>query len=190
MHSTASTAGFARPLPEVPEAVAADRKHVLDRAVRHLPDAAIDAMRRGLDRSDVRLRPGRLFSDHGDCAVGVMLRELFPAYRRDRGLIGRLSPRYQSVLRAHPQLARALPRLGHIELWFDNTIRVCRELDPSHSVADWSQAVGRWLAGCLYVELERRSRAGAALPWTTAAFGLRSSPWTCASSPAIATSSA
>ena len=49
-------------LPEIPPAVAAERKQVLDRALRHLPDAALDAMRRGLDRHDGRLRPGKLFS--------------------------------------------------------------------------------------------------------------------------------
>ena len=49
-------------LPEIPPAVAAERKQVLDRTLRHLPDAALDAMRRGLDRHDGRLRPGKLFS--------------------------------------------------------------------------------------------------------------------------------
>jgi hypothetical protein len=50
----------ARALPEIPAALAEERKQVLDRAVRHLPDAILDAMRRGLDRHDGRLRPGKL----------------------------------------------------------------------------------------------------------------------------------
>ena len=145
-------------LPEIPPAIAAERKQVLDRTLRHLPDAALDAMRRGLDRHDGRLRPGRLFSADGGCAVGVMLRELFPGYEVERGLIGRLRPRAESIVDEHPQLAQSLPRLAHIEIWFDATIQICRNRDPSRTVADWAQAVGRWLAGCLYVELERRSR--------------------------------
>jgi hypothetical protein len=152
-------------LPEIPPAVAAERKQVLDRTVRHLPDAALDAMRRGLDRHDGRLLPGKLFSAEGGCAVGVMLRELFPCYQVERGLIGRLRPRKDSIVDEHPQLAQSLPRLAHMEIWFDATIQICRNRDPSRTVADWAQAVGRWLAGCLYVELERRGRPAAeALP--------------------------
>jgi hypothetical protein len=147
-----------QPIPEIPPAVASERKRVLDRALRHLPDATLDAMRRGLDRHDGRLRPGRLFSARGACAVGVMLGELFPGHRVDRGPITRLRPRKKSVVDEYPQLARALPRLVHIELCFDIAVRTCREHDPSRTTADWAQAVGRWLAGCLYVELERRGR--------------------------------
>jgi hypothetical protein len=148
----------AQGLPEIPTAIAAERKQVLDRTVRHLPDAVLDAMRRGLDRHDGRLRPGKLFSAEGGCAVGVMLTELFPGYRVDRGLIGRLRRPAESIVDEHPQLARSLPRLVHIEMWFDATIRTCREQDPARTIAEWAQAVGRWLAGCLYVELERRGR--------------------------------
>jgi hypothetical protein len=154
----------AQPLPEIPPAVAAERRKVLERAMRHLPDVVLDAMRRGLDRHDGRLRPGRLFSGQGGCAVGVMLDELFPGYGARRGPIARLRPRKKSVVDEHPQLALALPRLVHIELWFDIAIRTCRERDPSHTVADWAQAVGRWLAGCLHVELDRRSRLAADSP--------------------------
>ena len=131
---------------------------MLDRTLRHLPDAVLDAMRRGLDRHDGRLHPGKLFSDDGGCAVGVMLRELFPGYQVERGLIGRLRPRAESILDEHPRLARSLPRLAHIEIWFDTTIEVCRERDPHRTVAEWAQAVGRWCAGCLHAELERRRR--------------------------------
>jgi hypothetical protein len=148
-----------RTLPEIPPAIAAERKPVLDRALRHLPDGVLAAMRRGLDRHDGRLYPGKLFSDEGGCAVGVMLRELFPGYRANRGLIGRLRRPKDSIVDEHPQLARSLPRLVHIEIWFDATIEACRERDASRTVAEWAQAVGRWLAGCLYVELDRRTRA-------------------------------
>jgi hypothetical protein len=146
----------AQALPEIPPALAVERKQVLDRTMRHLPDPVLDAMRRGLDRHDGRLRPGKLYTEEGGCAVGVMLRELFPSYRARRGLLGRLRPRNQSIVDEHPQLARALPRLVHVEIWFDTTIQTCRERDPSRTVAEWAQAVGRWLAGCLYVELEHR----------------------------------
>jgi hypothetical protein len=148
-------------LPEIPLAVATERKLVLDRTLRHLPDAALDAMRRGLDRHDGRLRPGKLFSAEGGCAVGVMLRELFPSHRVDRGLLGWLRPPKDSIVDEHPQLARSLPRLVHIEIWFDATIQICRERDPSHSVAAWAQAVGRWFAGCLHAELDHRGRPAA-----------------------------
>ncbi len=154
----------AKALPEIPPALAAERKRVLDRAVRHLPDEVLDAMRRGLDRHDGRLYPGKLFSAEGGCAVGVMLRELFPGYRVRRGLIGRLRRPNESIVDEHPQLARSLPRLMHIELWFDTTIEICRERDAGRTVAEWAQAVGRWLAGCLYVELDRRSRFVAEQP--------------------------
>lgn len=147
----------AEALPEIPPAIAAERKPILDRTLRHLPDAVLDAMRRGLDRHDGRLQPGKLFSKEGGCAVGVMLRELFPSHRADRGLLDRLRPPRESIVDEHPRLARSLPRLPHIEIWFDATIRICREHDPSRSVAEWAQAVGRWCAGCLYVELEHRA---------------------------------
>jgi hypothetical protein len=150
------------PIPEIPLGIALERKQVLDRSLRHLPEAALDAMRRGLDRHDGRLRPGKLFSDEGVCAVGAMMRELFPGHRVDRGLIGRLRPRQKSVVQVYPQLARSLPRLAHVEICFDNTVRICREHDPSRSVAEWAQAVGRWFAGCLHVELEHRRRPAAA----------------------------
>jgi hypothetical protein len=75
----------AQPLPEIPLAIAVERKPVLDRALHHLPDLPLDAMRRGLDRHDGRLRPGKLFSDEGACAVGAMLRELFPGDRAPAG---------------------------------------------------------------------------------------------------------
>ena len=146
-------------LPEIPTAVAVERKQVLDRALQHLPNEVLDAMRRGLDRHDGRLRPGKLFSAEGGCAVGVMLRELYPRYRAERGLIGRLRPPKQSIVDEHPQLAQSLPRLVHVEIWFDFTVQACRERDPSRTVAEWAQAVGRWCAGCLYVELERREMA-------------------------------
>ena len=126
---------------------------MLDQTVRHLPDAVLDAMRRGLDRHDGRLLPGRLFSDEGSCAVGVMLLELFPGYR-SKG-------RAESILDEQPRLAQSLPRLAHLEIWFDATIQICRNGDPSRSVADWAQVVGRWLAGCLYVELDHRRRVAA-----------------------------
>jgi hypothetical protein len=90
-----------------------------------------------------------------------MLRELYPSYRVDRGLLRRLRPRKQSIVDEHPRLARSLPRLVHVEICFDMTIQICRERDPSWTVAEWAQAVGRWFAGCLYAELERRSRLAA-----------------------------
>jgi hypothetical protein len=92
-----------------------------------------------------------------------MLGELFPGHHFDRRLIARLRPRKKSIVHQYPRLARSLPRLVHIELCFDNTVRICREHDPSRSVADWAQAVGRWFAGCLHLELERRARSAAAM---------------------------
>jgi len=117
---------------------------VLDRTLRHLPDTVLDAMRRGLDRHDGRLGPGKLFSAEGGCAVGVMLRELSPGHRTARGLIARLRPPNESIVDEHPQLAQTFPRLVHVEIWFDATIQVCRERDPSRTVAElgneWKRA--------------------------------------------------
>jgi hypothetical protein len=82
-----------------------------------------------------------------------LLRELYPSYRVDRVLLRRYEPRKQSIVAEHPRLARSLPRLVNVEICFDMTIQICRERDPSWTVAEWAQVVGRWFAGCLYAEL-------------------------------------
>jgi hypothetical protein len=65
----------ARALPEIPAALAEEASRCSTRPCVTCPTP----MRRGLDRHDGRLRPGKLFSAEGGCAVGVMLRELYPS---------------------------------------------------------------------------------------------------------------
>jgi hypothetical protein len=144
--------------PPIPIAIAAERRPVLERALRHLPARMLHALRDGIDRSDGRLRAGGLFSATGDCPVGAMLRELHPRVRSHRGLLGLSRACGESITDEHPALARAVPRLTHVEVCFDVTVRRCQEVNPVPGEHVWAQVVGRWFADCVTAELERRER--------------------------------
>jgi hypothetical protein len=137
----------------IPTAIANERRPVLERALQELPDDILVALRSGIDKNDGRLRPGGLFSATGDCVVGAMLLELRPKRRRVRRWLGLCG---WSVADEAPSLRAAMPRIAHLEVGYDVTVRRCVEVDPGPGQHLWAQVVGRWIAACATAELERR----------------------------------
>jgi len=119
---------FLTPLP--PEIVG-ERSVIFHRALRGLPLTLLEPLVRGLRRHADSLVPGRLVAGNGGCALGMMLRELasdpsrqetgaLPPRRRRPGA----SARGSSIYERWPQLAKAYPRLSHVEIIFDATSAV------------------------------------------------------------------
>jgi hypothetical protein len=142
----------------IPVPIAIERRPVLQRALRDLPSDILVALRSGIDKNDGRLRPGGLFSATGDCPVGVLLRELEPGRRTLRGRFGLLRVCHRSIAQEAPELRAALPRIAHLEICFDVTVRRCVEDHPEPGAHAWAQAVGRWFAACVTAELDGRER--------------------------------
>src|SRR4051812_46965264 len=107
--------------------VAGDRAPVLHRALRNLPVELLEPLLDGLRRYSDSLVPGSLENGNGEgCAIGMMLREI-----SDDPRLGdlcdpppRRMSRFQrgpSVYHRWPALAKAQPRLLHLEALFDST---------------------------------------------------------------------
>ena len=146
---------------QIPSAVLADRKPVLDRVLSDLPTIALECIRDALDERSGQLYPGKLYSYRGECVLGAMLRLTPTAPSKWRRRFLRALPRKQGIGCERPELARLLPRLVHLESCFDFTVRMASQADPSHSVKDWAQAAGRWIAASIVAELDRRELAAA-----------------------------
>jgi len=157
--------GSAPPTP-LPQGLARERSVLLHRALRELPLALLEPMLAGLRRHADTLVSGSLHTaDGGGCAVGMMLREIAERPRaageasqpRSRGRFVPRRMRFHSptVREARPDLARANPRLAHLELIFDVT---CNEmvgqlgLDPCQA----ARSVGLWLAAETQAEINLR----------------------------------
>jgi hypothetical protein len=155
--------------PYVPDAIRAERGPVLRRTLRGLPDASLAALVRGLDRAGDRLAPGRLFrSGGGGCPVGVMLHELEPDAYPARGTRFWLLHAWRRRVRRYPGLARAHPRLQHLEWIFDRAAVASSERGLSRR--DAALAVGRWFRAEAAAELDWRGLAlGASTPEGVAA---------------------
>jgi hypothetical protein len=139
-------------LPVLPESLRAERTEPLRRILRKLPDPILEALVDGLDRAD-QLVPGQLYADgSGGCAVGVIMRAIFPAEasRRVRWWNRR---RHVSLYRSHPQLAREFPHLVTLESVFDRTIELAQQLYPELSQAELGAVCGRWMAAEAATEL-------------------------------------
>lgn len=152
------------PIP-LPEQLARERGAILQRALRDLPPSLLEAMLRGLRRHSDALAPGGLYTGDGSggCAVGMMLREITGEPSEERSGRWWLRFRFQSptIREDRPDLARANPRLWHLELIFDVT---CDEMGdrlgvPAHEVA---RSVGLWMAGETQAELSLRRMEAAA----------------------------
>jgi len=150
---------FLTPLP--PEIVG-ERSVILHRALRGLPLTLLEPLVRGLRRHADSLVPGRLVAGNGGCALGMMLRELasdpsrqetgaLPPRRRRRGA----SARDSSIYERWPQLAKAYPRLSHVEIIFDAT---CNELVQRTDLSehDIPRMVGLWMAAETQSEINMR----------------------------------
>ena len=129
----------------------------MQRALRGLPVDVLEPLLRGLRSHADRLVPGRIESSgDGACAIGMMLREmgaeLEPAHS---GRARRRRQREISIWDIKPSLARAHPRLHHVELVFDST---CRQVAEHGGVraADIPRVVGLWMAAETHAEINVR----------------------------------
>lgn len=156
---------------QIPSAVLADRKPVLDRVLRGLPTPVLECIKDGLDERAGHLYPGKLYSYRGDCVLGAMLRQTATAPSKGRRLLLRALPGEHGIARERPELTRLLPRLAHLEWCFDRTVRTAAQVDPRLSVKQWAQVTGRWIATMIVAELDHRELAEAPIrvlcptPW-------------------------
>jgi hypothetical protein len=138
--------------------VLAERRDVLRRTLRGLPEEMVAALARGLEANAGHLVAGRLFTQRGGggCAVGVMLRELRP----DRFSPHRLRPWSPTAWkRTSAALGGELgrnPRLRHLEWSFDRAVGRVVQLSPSLSPTAAADLVGRWFTSEARAELLRR----------------------------------
>ena len=110
------------------QALLDERRGVLRRALRALPDRFLRAMAAGLERHRERLVPGRLYAsaDGGGCAVGVMLRELEPETYARRRVRFWLRDRWRRGSRSYHDAMGQNPRLKHLEWVFDDAVKLLR----------------------------------------------------------------
>jgi hypothetical protein len=147
------------PAPLLPADLARERGVVLHRALRHLPTGLLEPLLSALRRNADRLVPNRLYEEGGDggCAVGMMLRELEAGERHAVGArrLRRWRPK-RSVVDQHPELARAHPRLAHIEIVFDNSCAALRSRRPALTEREAARRVGLWMAAEVQAEVNLR----------------------------------
>ena len=134
------------------QALAEQRRQVLRRTLRGLPDPMLAALRRGLEAHADELVAGRLYKSRGGggCAVGVMLRELDPELGT-RGLLRFwLRERWRRGSFSYRGPVGRNPRLKHLEWIFDS---LAKELGPA--------AAGRYVRAEAEREMQWRALAGA-----------------------------
>jgi hypothetical protein len=135
------------------DAALEERRAVIRRTLRALPDKLLAALSRGLERSSDELVAGRLFRapSGGGCPVGVMLRELDPEAYRGGPLVFWLRHGWRRRAAWYGDALGRNPRLRHLEWSFDEAVKRTRELQPERSRRDAASAVGEWIR----VEVER-----------------------------------
>jgi hypothetical protein len=147
------------PAPLLPADLARERGVVLHRALRHLPTGLLEPLLFALRRNADRLVPNRLYEQGGDggCAIGMMLRELQAGEGQAvaAGRLRRWLPK-RSVVDQHPELARAHPRLAHIEIVFDNSCAALSSRLPALTERDAARRVGLWMAAEVQAEVNLR----------------------------------
>jgi hypothetical protein len=144
----------------------AEREPVLKRSLRALPNEALEAMARGLEKHREQLGPGRLFqsANGGGCAVGVMLRELEPeTYARGRVSFW-LRDRWRGGCRSYRSAVGRNPRLKHLEWLFDDAVALLREASPRRPQRIAAALVGDWMREEIAAELNWRELAWGARP--------------------------
>ena len=133
----------------------------MQRALRGLPLDVLEPLLTGLRDHADRLVPGRLVGPgDGACAVGMMLRELGAAPEPARtARARRRREREVSIWDVEPSLARAQPRLHHIEIVFDST---CQRVAQHGYVApeEIPRTVGLWMAAETHSEINLRRLEG------------------------------
>lgn len=140
----------------LPQAIVNQRRSALERTVSGLPTAILFALRSGLEEYATSLTPGRLYTRSGGCAVGVMLRRIFPgAFCQSAPTFWLRSKLRRSIRDDFSALAREEVRLSHIEIIFDNSVRDLTNRFTFEKGAA-SEVVGRWIVSEINSELARR----------------------------------
>jgi hypothetical protein len=135
-----------------------ERRKMLRRTLRGLPDDQLGALVTGLDRHGDELVAGRLFksTSGGGCAVGVMLREMDAVPSPGRAAFW-LRDRWRRSVTSYGEVGRQ-PRLRHLEWGFDAAVSLLRGGGVSRAEA--VTAVGRWLRELAGHELAWRAQTG------------------------------
>ena len=142
-----------------------ERRTVLRRALRALPDRFLGAMAAGLEKHRERLVPGRLYASAGGggCAVGVMLRQLEPETYARRRLRFWLRDRWRRGSRSYHDAMGRNPRLKHLEWVFDDAVKLLRS-ERGLTRRSAGGLAGDWVREEIDAELRwrelRRSAAG------------------------------
>jgi hypothetical protein len=133
-----------------------ERRQMLRRTLRGLPDDQLEALATGLERHEEQLVPGRLFKSTagGGCAVGVMLRELDAVPKRGTAAFW-LRDRWRRSVTSYREIGRQ-PRLRHLEWGFDAAVELLRRAGVQRTEA--VVAVGRWLRELTRYELAWRAQ--------------------------------
>jgi len=142
--------------------VLAERRDVLRRTLRALPEEMVAALARGLEANAGRLVAGRLFTQRGGggCAVGVMLRELRPErFSRRRLRPWSITAWRRTISSLGGELGRN-PRLRHLEWTFDRAVERVERLCPNLSPTQAASLVGSWFTAEARSELLRRRIEG------------------------------
>lgn len=132
-----------------------------------MPTAILFALRAGLNDYQDKLEPGRLYSDDGGCAIGVMLRTIFPGAFCQPGPIFWLRRKLRpSVKDDFSALAREEIRLHHIEIIFDRSVADIEKANPNLTEREAASWVGRWIVLAIDRELGQRRRITPCSPET------------------------
>src|SRR5919106_1317209 len=144
----------------------AERRTVLRRTLRALPEEMVAALARGLEANAGQLVAGRLFTQRGGggCAVGVMLRELRPErFSRERLRPWSITAWRRTIASLDGELGRN-PRLRHLEWTFDQAVERVERLCPNLPPTPAAGLVGSWFRAEARSELLRRRIEGSIAP--------------------------
>lgn len=143
----------------LPAADAAQRRQTLQAIARHLSDPVLEALGAALARHADDLVPGRLYTRDGGCAVGVMLRDMFPATCGAAAPAWSRARRRYTVRQETGDLFGAdTIRLEHVECCFDKTCRAVRRHNRRMRRGEAARLVGLWMACVLADERWARTR--------------------------------
>lgn len=159
----------------LPATTAAHRDETLRGIATHLSDPILDALGSAIVTHADHLSPGRLYNrSGGGCAVGVLLRELYPE-TCGPGRVSWLRARRRYTIRQETGdlLGPDTLRLEHIERCFDATCRAVACHNPSMRRGETARHVGLWMACILADERARRDALPSDQPPTASPAGVR-----------------